>query len=209
MGCMQLITIMDFKKLVSERYTTKQYNPSKKVAASLIQQLKEILVLCPSSVNAQPWKFTFISNDKLKNELSKVSYHNTEKIQQASHLVVFSAIDDLKLLKKQFEENATEEKLALFNQFFNSLTEQEAKIWIEKQCYIALGFFLSACASLQIDSTAMEGIEKESYAKILKLHGYKPQFAVCIGYRDTNDYNDPSRSPKSRIALEKIVEEIL
>ncbi|WP_317174184.1 nitroreductase family protein [Nonlabens antarcticus] len=36
-----------------------------------IQELIAILRLCPSSINSQPSKFTFVSDDETKEKLSK------------------------------------------------------------------------------------------------------------------------------------------
>lgn len=199
----------NFKKLAASRYSTKQYDPTKKISAEKIQELKQILRMSPSSLNTQPWKFTFIANEALKNKLSKVSFHNESKIQEASHLVVFSAIDDLSILHNQINRCLPEEKIALFNSFIETMTVETTKTWLSKQLYISLGFFLSACASLGIDSTPMEGIEPDAYKELLSLKGYQPLFAVCIGYRDKNDFNQPSKLPKSRLPLTDIIEDIL
>lgn len=41
-----------------------------------------------------------------------------------------------------------------------------------RQVYLALGVFLSACAAMEIDSTPIEGIIIDEYAKIRKLHSF-------------------------------------
>jgi nitroreductase/dihydropteridine reductase len=56
-----------------------------------------------------------------------------------------------------------------------------------------------------IDSTSMEGIEPEKYTSILKLRDSKPLFAVAIGYREIEDGNQPTLTPKSRLPLEEII----
>lgn len=57
---------MNFLEIAQTRYTTKVYDPTKKVSDSDIETLKEILRLTPSSINSQPWHFTFISNEEIK-----------------------------------------------------------------------------------------------------------------------------------------------
>ena len=57
---------MNFLDLSKSRYTTKKYNPELKISEEKIQQLKEILRLSPSSIDSQPWKFTFVSDKALK-----------------------------------------------------------------------------------------------------------------------------------------------
>lgn len=199
---------MNFTKLANSRYTTKKYDPSQKISAEKIEQLKEILRLSPSSINSQPWKFTIISNEALKAELAAVSYFNEQKIKDASHLVVFSSIDDISQFEKQISEHLPEGSVTYYNTFLKPLPEAEIKSWLQSQVYLSLGFFLSACASMDIDSSPMEGIQVDKYAEILKLNGYKPLFAVAIGYRNPEDANQPSVKPKSRLEMDLIIDVI-
>lgn len=197
---------MNFKELANSRYTTKKYDSNQKISSEHIQQLQEILRLSPSSINSQPWKFTFISDENVKNELAAVSYFNEQKIKDASHLVVFSSIDDIPLFEKQINDHLPEGSVGYYNQFLKPLPETEIKSWLQNQVYLSLGFFLSACASMGIDSSPMEGIQSEKYGQILKLNGYKPLFAVAIGYRNPEDANQPSVKAKSRLEMGDILE---
>lgn len=196
---------MDFLNIAKSRYTTKKYNSNQKISNEKIEQLKEILHLSPSSINSQPWQFTFISDDNLKNELAAVSYFNAPKVLESSHLVVFSAIDDIAKFEEQIHQNLPEGSIQYFNQFIKPQSDAEIKSWFQHQVYLSLGFFLAACASLEIDSTPMEGIIPQEYDKILKIEGYKTLFAVAIGYRDTTDSNQPSLKSKSRLSIENVV----
>lgn len=197
---------MNFTTLANSRYTTKKYDPVKKIPEEQIGQLKEILRLSPSSINSQPWKFTFISDESLKAELAAVSYFNEQKIKDASHLVVFSAIDDISLFEKQIQEHLPEGSVTYYNTFLKPLPEAEIKSWLQHQVYLSLGFLLSACASMDIDSSPMEGIQTDAYARILKLDGYKPLFAVAMGYRNPEDANQPSFKPKSRLDMDAVID---
>lgn len=197
---------MNFLDLAKSRYTTKSYNPNKRISEETITELKEILSLSPSSINSQPWKFIFISDEKLKSELAGVSYFNQQKINDASHLVVFSVIDDIQLFENQIRQNLPEGSVNYYNQFLKPKPESEIKSWLEHQVYLSLGFFLSACASMDIDSSPMEGIKNEEYDKILQLDGYRSLFAVAIGYRNPEDFNQPSVKAKSRLSLEQTIQ---
>lgn len=199
---------MSFLELMQNRYTTKKYDPSKVVSDVHIVQLKEILQLSPSSINSQPWRFTFVSDEKTKIALAEASYFNANKVLDASHIVVFSVLDEISLFEKQLQENLAEAALAYYNQFLKPKKEEEIKSWMSHQVYLSLGVFLSACASLKIDSTPMEGIISEEYASILKLDKDKPLFAVAIGYRDANDENQLSISPKLRLEYNEVIKSI-
>lgn len=199
---------MSFLDIAKNRYTTKKYDPNGKIANETIEQLKEILRFSPSSINSQPWKFTFISDPKIKSELSKVSYHNGQKINDASHIVVFSVIDKVGDFENGNLTLLGPEKAAYYNRMVRPKGEDGIKSWLSCQVYLSLGFFLSACASMGIDSTPMEGIETDAYDRILQQDGYKTLFAVAIGYRDKEDVNQPSITPKFRLDKDNVIRTI-
>ncbi|EDP69990.1 oxygen-insensitive NAD(P)H nitroreductase [Flavobacteriales bacterium ALC-1] len=199
---------MSFIKNMQGRYTTKKYDASKKIESKKIEDLKEILRLSPSSINSQPWQFTFISDASTKDELSKVSWLNTQKVIDSDTVVVFSRINDLSLFEKQIEEELPEGAVNYYKEFIKPLPEAEIKSWFDRQVYLAVGVFLSACANMGIDSTPMEGIEPENYDKILGQTDYASIVAVAIGYRSEDDFNQPHKKPKSRMNIEEVIKSI-
>lgn len=199
---------MHFLDIAKNRYATKKYNPNEKLSEGTIEQLQEILRLSPSSINSQPWKFTIISDAKIKSELAAVSYHNLEKINQASHLVVFSVIDSVEKFETENLSQLPEGAVNYYHQLVKPLGEAGIKNWMKHQVYLSLGFFLAGCANMEIDSTPMEGIEHTAYDEILQNDGYTTLFAAAIGLRDTADFNQPVLKAKSRRPLEDIVDYI-
>lgn len=200
--------MMEFIEIAKNRYTTKKYNSSKEISESDILKLKEILQLSPSSINSQPWQFTFVSNKSVKNRLAEVSYFNEDRIKDASHLVVFSSISNIEKFETQIQENLPAGAVGYYNQFIKPQTNEQIQSWLSYQVYLSLGFFLSGCATMNIDSTPMEGINSNKYSAILKLKDYKPLFAVAIGYRDVEDSNQPSLKTKSRLNIEEVIKSI-
>ncbi|MFK8282274.1 NAD(P)H-dependent oxidoreductase [Capnocytophaga cynodegmi] len=198
---------MNFLDLAKNRYTTKVYQ-NEKISEEKINDLKEILRLAPSSINSQPWRFIFVSDENKKQELAKVSFFNESKINNASHLVVFLGFDDLEKFESQIRKCLPEGQVNYYLQNVKPKGEEVTKKWLHRQVYISLGYFLSACASMGIDSTPMEGIQMEKYDEILQQDGYKTLFAVAIGYRDSNDSNQPDKNPKSRLPLEEVIFEL-
>ncbi|WP_162845321.1 nitroreductase family protein [Flavobacterium arcticum] len=196
---------MSFIQSMQHRYTTKLYDNTKKINPKKIEELKEILRLSPSSINSQPWKFSFISDKETKNELAKASFFNDKKILNCDTVVVFSRIDSTELFEDQIAETLPQGAVDYYNQVLKPNPDEQIKRWFDKQVYLALGVFLSACAEMEIDSTPMEGIEPEKYNKILGLKGYHTLVAVAIGYRDTEDSNQVDKNPKARIAKNKII----
>ncbi|HTG64950.1 MAG TPA: nitroreductase family protein [Flavobacterium sp.] len=199
---------MNILDLIQKRYTAKKYNAHKTIPQEKIENLKEILRLTPSSINIQPWKFTFVQNPEIKAKLATVSMHNTEKINQAQLLVVFSVADDLDAFQKVVENELPEARKDWYNQMKASMPEADLKIWLAKQVYIALGVGLTASVALGLDSTAMEGIESDKYKDILNMTVYKPLFAMAVGYASEDDFNRLETTPKSRRLQESVIETI-
>lgn len=199
---------MTILELIQKRYTAKKYNAHKAIPQEKIEDLKEILRLTPSSINIQPWKFTFVQNPEMKSKLASVSMHNTEKINQAQLLVVFSVANDLDAFQKVVENELPEARKDWYNKMKASMPEADLKIWLAKQVYIALGVGLTASVALGLDSTAMEGIESDKYQDILNMTAYKPLFAMAVGYGSEDDSNRLESTPKSRRPQESVIETI-
>lgn len=196
---------MSFINLMNQRYTTKKYDNSKRIEHAKIEELKEILHLSPSSINSQPWQFTFVSDKEVKTKLSEVSWLNTSKVLDSDTVVVFSSINNVALFEQQIEKELPEGAVNYYKEFIKPLPEAQIKAWFAKQVYLSLGVFLSACAEMGIDATPMEGIEPKNYDKILNQTDYTTLVAVVIGYRDVEDFNQPSKKPKSRRDINTVI----
>jgi len=199
---------MDFRSIAEKRYTTQKYDVSRKISNTDIEDLKHILKLSPSSINSQPWLFTFVSNEQVKNDLADASYSNAPKIKNASHLVVFSVMDNLEEFEKRVEENLLENSIKFYKQYIKTQPKEKTVNWLSNQVYITLGFFLAACASMEIDSTPMEGIDAAKYKDILNIEDHKVLFSVAIGYRDENDNTQPNLIGKSRLSGDTVIQSI-
>ena len=199
---------MSFLQSMQQRYTTKKYDPSKKIDPQHIQELKEILVLSPSSINSQPWRFTFVSDKEVKKELSEVSWLNKSKVIDCDTVIVFSRINSPELFEKQIEEELPKGAVDYYREFLKSNPKEQLQAWFDRQVYLALGVLLSACAEMGIDATPMEGIEPENYDKVLGQTSHHAIVAVAIGYRDSEDFNQPHKNPKLRRSLEKVIHTI-
>lgn len=195
-------------ELAKRRYSTKKYDNSKKIPQEIVEELKEVLRLSPSSINIQPWQFTFVQDEKVKRKLAEASLHNTEKIDQSDLLVVFSVAEDLDAFQKVVDRELPEGLRDWYNSSRETMSESDLKIWLSRQVYIALGVGLSASVALGLDSTPMEGIEPEKYMEILNMTDYKPLFAMAVGYSASDDYYRPEVMPKSRRPMEEIIKSI-
>lgn len=123
---------------------------------------------------------------------------NEERVKQASHIVIFRVLESVEHFEEEAPSYISEGGRTFYQQYIKPQGEAHVKAWMEHQVYVALGYFLSACAIMGIDSTAMEGILPQAYDQHLPKDGYQTLFAVAIGYRDPEDKNQPSITPKKR-----------
>ena len=195
---------MSFLEIAQKRYATKAYR-NEKISEAKIKELAEILRLAPSSVNSQPWKFVIVGDEALKADLAAHSFFNEQKIKDASHLVVLFAYDDIAAFETYFKANQPQPVVDYY-QSLKAGGEERAKVWFQKQVYLATGFLLAACGVEGIDATPMEGFDPAYYDQKLQVKGLKPVLAVAIGYHNEADGNHPSKTPKKRLPLKEVVE---
>ena len=207
---------MDLIEVLKTRYTTKVYDPSRKLADETVSQLLASLRYSPSSVNSQPWHFIVADTDEGKERLTKAMTgpfsYNAPKVRDASHVVVLCARDTLEpayldaLLAQEeadgrFVDPQARDTLRQVRSGYVGLHEQAGDIaqWTEKQTYIAQGFLLLAAGLLGVDATPMEGFDAAALSEEFDLKAQKltPVVLVSLGYHADNDFN--AKLPKSRL----------
>lgn len=181
------------------RYATKRMNGTK-IPKQKMDIILNDISLAPSSFGLQPYSILVIENKALLEKIKPIAM-NQPQITEASALVVFATWDYITeerindyITQIAIERNVSEESL---NQLRNTLESQlntsaaDNFIWNSKQTYIALGVALLAAAEEKIDSTPMEGFNKELLDELLELKekGLRSTVIMTLGYRDaTNDY---------------------
>ena len=219
---------MNLSKTLNWRYTTKEFDPTKKISDADMIEVKNLLRMSPSSVNLQPWHFIVAETKKGKARIAKGTQgffsFNEPKITKASAVVLFcSKIDVDEDYYKHIAD--TEDKDGRFpnkdikNGFLGAVKAfsgihkydlKDLQHWMEKQVYLNIGNFLLGVASLNIDATPMEGIDVKALDEEFGLRekGYTALVAVSLGYRAESDFNSTEKTPKSRLAESEIFTEI-
>jgi nitroreductase len=182
------------------RYATKKFDPAKKIPDETWHALEQSLVLAPSSIGLQPWRFFVVTDPAMKALLLGASYRQAQVVE-CSHFVVFTVRRDLdadhveRHIARMIEvTGAPADSLAKFRAMtLKNLDKARAAgtldTWQEHQVYIALGKFMASAALLAVDTCPMEGIEPAKYDEILGLVGthYATAVACAAGYRLPDD----------------------
>jgi nitroreductase/dihydropteridine reductase len=213
---------MDIVTAAKKRYSTKAYDPTRRVPEETMLQIYEVLRATPSSVNSQPWHFIVASTTQGKARLAKGlqgGYSNNEaKVRDASHVILFCTRVDAEdsYLERLLEQEGRDGRFAddeargvtakVRLNFTNRhrYTRKDLPQWYEKQVYIALGNAMLASAALGVDSTPMEGMDSGALDAELGLNekGLSSLVLLSLGYHADSDFN--ARLPKSRLPREEV-----
>lgn len=195
---MKIVPSEQILENLSWRYATKKFDPARKIPAALWSSLEKAAILAPSSYGLQPWRFVVVTDAAVRAKLRAVSW-NQPQITDASHLVVFCRNSALKradveryIARISEVRGVARESLKGFQDMMIGTVEKpgaDNSTWAARQVYIALGFFLSACAMSGVDACPMEGFEAEKYDEILglKKDGYSATVLATAGYRAGDD----------------------
>ncbi|MDH5785782.1 MAG: oxygen-insensitive NAD(P)H nitroreductase [Chromatiales bacterium] len=214
---------MNIDQIATTRYTTKAYDSQRKIDTALIEQLVTLLHYAPSSVNSQPWHFFITSSSETKERLAMATTGpysgNQPKVLNASHVVVLCRRKELsdehleqvlsreeqdgRFIKPELKQAQIKGRGFYVNMHRTELDDTQQ--WMEKQVYLALGALLFGAAALQIDSTPIEGFDRDVLDEVLGLEekGLRSVVLVALGYRSEEDFN--AGLPKSRLAEEEVV----
>ncbi len=196
----QAVTSEALIRQLEWRYATKKFDATRKISKEDWATLERALVLAPSSFGIQPWKF-FVVDDPATRAKLKAAGWNQSQFTDASHLVVFAIKKDLSAadverfirrivdVRKVTPASLDGYKQMMIGTLATPRPGFDVNTWSTKQTYIALGFFLSAAAMLNIDACPMEGFDAAKFDEILGLskQGYGSVVVATAGYRAADD----------------------
>ncbi|HHN8366269.1 TPA: oxygen-insensitive NAD(P)H nitroreductase [Morganella morganii] len=214
---------MTITQAVMQRYSTKSFDPAKKISDEVMNSIKTLLRYSPSSVNIQPWHFIIAASEEGKNRIAKSTRpgfeFNTAKITDASHVVLLCAKTDVdeaymnSVLEQEDKDGryATPEHKAMNNggrTFFVNLhkeTLSDLPHWAAKQVFLNMGTLLLGASALGVDAVPMEGMDFNTLDTEfgLSAKGLAPVAVVSLGYRKEDDFN--AALPKSRLPEAQIL----
>jgi nitroreductase len=178
------------------RYATRKFDPTRRIPDIDWHALEQALVLAPSSIGLQPWRFYVITDLAMKERLMPAAWHQVQVVE-CSHFVVFTVRRNLgtdhvdrHIARMAEVRGVAVESLDKFRKMTvgnldKARAEGRLDTWQTHQVYIALGQFMASAAVMGIDTCPMEGFEPEKFDDILGLKGteYASVVACAAGYR--------------------------
>jgi len=169
-------------EILNWRYATRKFDGAKIIAPDVWDALEQSLVMAPSSIGLQPWKFYVVADRAMKERLLPAAWHQVQVVE-CSHFVVFTVRKNLgaehvdrHVARMAEVRGQTVESLAKFRgmalgNLDKARAEGRLDTWQTHQIYIALGKFMMAAAALGVDTCPMEGFEPQKFDEILGLNG--------------------------------------
>ena len=190
--------VMNIQDALDWRYAVREFS-DEKLSHTQIENLMEATRKSASSYGLQPYKLIVIESKELREKLLPHSY-GQQKVVDCSHLVVFAAHKKIgywtvdRYIQQYIKaRNVSYESVSDYSrhmkQALTSKTPAEQREWAHQQAYIAIGTFLTAAATLQIDSCPMTGFDAKAYDEVLDLEakGLETTAVAALGYRSQND----------------------
>jgi nitroreductase len=182
------------------RYAVKKMNGTK-VPAEKLETIIEATRLAPSAFGLTPYSIIVVEDEETRKKLQP-AFYNQSQVVDGSVVIVFAAWNTIseKEVAEYMQEIADQRGVAVdtlkdFSGYINgslkNLTPEQARVWADKQTYLALGFSLVAAAAEEVDATPMEGFAPDAVDEILGLKalGLHSAVALTLGFRDAaNDY---------------------
>lgn len=154
-------------EILSQRYTAKHYDRSRKISDEDWAALLESVRLSPSSLNLQPWRLVVVSDEAQKERLlAGIKDFNQQRVRDASHLLIFTIPLDIndedldQLLSQEtidgrFKDGQTSPDKMRRAAIDAYRQNPGIPTWAAEQVYLAAGMITFAASALGIDSTIL------------------------------------------------------
>jgi len=189
---------MDFKEIVKNRHSVRQYR-DEAVPEETIEELIEIISCSVSAINLQPWKIKVVADQETKDKLLPVTFGQTQ-ITGCSHLLVLCADVDYPTLIAKLDgaladagvqDEMREGMIGFATDISNDMTPEQRRRWSQEQVYIALGNAVNGAYALGLGACPMTAFQPAEYSRILGLpETVIPTVLVSVGY-PTEDQPGP------------------
>ncbi|WP_432666641.1 nitroreductase family protein [Wukongibacter baidiensis] len=172
-------------EVIRSRRTTRKFK-LEQIKEEELQAILEAGIYSPSAHNDQPWNFTVIQNQELMKELNKESKEIAKSFED-----------------EMIQKMANNEKFDIFYKAptIVVVSGREDAMMPEVDCAAATENMLIAAESLDVGGCwngfvgfLFNSEKGEEYKERLNIpKGYKPYYAVALGYKEVRATNAPKR----------------
>lgn len=163
---------MKTEEAIITRRAVKHFDPEHQMTEEEINKLLSLAALSPTAFNIQNWRFVNINDKKLRNEIRKHAWDQSQ-VTDASLLIVLCA--DLNAWKnnpqrywKNTEKEVQDIMLPAIEAYYHN-KQQVQRDEAMRSCGIAAQTLMLSAKTMDYDSCPMDGFDFEQVAKLIHL----------------------------------------
>jgi len=163
---------MDTFNAIKTRRAIKNFDSSYKMSPEDIKKLKELTILSPTSYNQQNWRFVYVTDQTVKDKISKAARDQTQPRDGSLVIVLCGNLNAWKEEPLRYWRNNTAEKQELVK---NSLARkyenspENRRDEAMRSCGFAAQTIMLTARQMGLDSCPMVGFEYDELADVIQL----------------------------------------
>ncbi len=199
---------MDFKKIVEERRSVRNYDSSREVIDEQLRQLFDLVKLSPSSYNLQPWEFIVVRDKESKKRLRKCALDQAHVEEASASIIVLGSTDPMdhaedifsdRVRKGYYSEEKKKETIAKVEKLASD--RERSRIWAIRSTSLAAMTLMLAAESIGLKTCPMEGFDAEAVKHEFRIpEKYEVVMLITLGYESA-----PQKPRLKRYGFDEIV----
>lgn len=163
---------MDTFDAIKTRRAIKKFDRTFKMSNNEIKFLMGLAILSPTSYNQQNWRFIIITDQKIKDRISKASHNQPQPADGSLVVVLCGNTSSWKDNPSRYWKNASKERQlsvtnALRLKYLDNPQNQRDEAM--RSCAFAAQTLMLAAKQMGLDSCPMRGFEYDDLADIINL----------------------------------------
>ena len=163
---------MDTFDAIKTRRAIKKFDSSYKMSSDDIKTLQELTILSPTSYNQQNWRFIYVTDETVKEKISKAARDQAQPKDGSLVLVLCGNLNAWKEEPLRYWRNNTPEKQelvknSLIRKYENSPENRRDEAM--RSCGFAAQTIMLAARQMGLDSCPMVGFEYDELANVIQL----------------------------------------
>ena len=195
---------MDTIEAINTRRAIKKFDSTYKMAPEQINSLMKLAILSPTSYNQQNWRFVKITEQSVKDRISKAARNQRQPADGSLVIVLCGNMNAWKEDPLRYWKNSTSEKQehvknALHSKYVDS--PQNRRDEAIRSCGFAGQTIMLAARQMGLDSCPMVGFEYDELAKIINL----PDNHLIVLMIVVGKASEPANPRGGQLSLDEVV----
>lgn len=185
--------INDFKSIVLERRSIREYDPSVKISKEEMREMIRIATRAPSSVNLQPWRIVIVESDEGKEKLrSFMRFNKKQNDTSSAMLLIFGDMECYRLAETIYDQavkdghmpqDVRDKQVSSIVPLYQSFSREKMNEIVKVDSSLMAMQLMLVARSYGYDTNPIGGYIEENLAETFDLDAnrYVPVLIIAIG----------------------------